>query len=409
MSMALSGTEGRALGRDLRFASDEQLGRVVAIVDALSSRGPADALLDPVRPRLAKLRPSRPPTLTRILFLPLDPAIVPAPQWRAGTAAVPRSALGLLGQAMLAELGALRAELEQEAAECPADTASWREVGRRLWPAAAEVLAGAAAPATWTEQTGLPAALWSELRDGIGAVLVRAVQIEAALRAPDSEPAAKGIILGAAGCSAFATALIVRILLARHPRPAGLALAITSVREPPVRAAAEQAIAAALGAVPDALERLGTTGSAVAAAQATQLAALLDAVDSPTRRTRVQALRLEAMQACQDRLETCLRQDLLAALPADTSADDATLSGMEAAARDARALHGAARQLGGGSRLEQILRDCAASIAGLDPVVLDPVDRIRLLELLIGPEAALAQSGQHRVRIASASAQGALS
>ena len=70
------------VARTLNAARDEQLARVVAVVDALPARGAADTLIAPLRPRLATLRPTRPLNLTRLLFTPLDPLIVPSAEWR---------------------------------------------------------------------------------------------------------------------------------------------------------------------------------------------------------------------------------------------------------------------------------------------------------------------------------------
>ena len=48
-----------ALDRDMSTASDEQLIRVVGLIDTLDRRGAVDELLEPVRDRLALLRPAR--------------------------------------------------------------------------------------------------------------------------------------------------------------------------------------------------------------------------------------------------------------------------------------------------------------------------------------------------------------
>jgi hypothetical protein len=49
----------------LAHAADAQIARVVAMVDAMPERGSADALIAPLRPRLAALRPTRPLSFTR--------------------------------------------------------------------------------------------------------------------------------------------------------------------------------------------------------------------------------------------------------------------------------------------------------------------------------------------------------
>ena len=65
-----------ALDRDLTEASNEQLLRVVGLIDTLDRRGPMDRLLDPVRDRLALLRPPRPLALGRVLILPFEDLLV---------------------------------------------------------------------------------------------------------------------------------------------------------------------------------------------------------------------------------------------------------------------------------------------------------------------------------------------
>jgi len=93
--------EIRKLQQSLFGAEDEQIKRVVAIVDALAERGAADRLIAPLRPRLAQLRPARPLRFCRLLFLPLDPLIVPAPKWRPMSLTIPRTVLEPLAVSVL--------------------------------------------------------------------------------------------------------------------------------------------------------------------------------------------------------------------------------------------------------------------------------------------------------------------
>src|SRR5689334_24255463 len=85
--------EIREVARGLASARDEQIMQVVAMVDAMPNRGPADQLIAPLRPRLARLRPPRPLRFARLLFLPLDPLIVPAARWRAEQPTIPRTVI----------------------------------------------------------------------------------------------------------------------------------------------------------------------------------------------------------------------------------------------------------------------------------------------------------------------------
>jgi len=65
----------RILQANLATAEDDQIARVVALVDALPERGTADELIAPLRPRLQQLRPKRMVGFARLLFTPLDPLI----------------------------------------------------------------------------------------------------------------------------------------------------------------------------------------------------------------------------------------------------------------------------------------------------------------------------------------------
>jgi hypothetical protein len=83
----------RALTGEIAGAGDHQIMRIVAMVDAMTSRGVADAVIAPLRHRLTRLRPPRPLRFGRLMFHPLDPLIVPAAHWRPGRQAIPRTAL----------------------------------------------------------------------------------------------------------------------------------------------------------------------------------------------------------------------------------------------------------------------------------------------------------------------------
>src|ERR1700712_791706 len=81
------------LSSELRDAADSKILKVTRMIDLLPRRGEADLLLEPVRHRLAALRPARPLTWVRLLFTPFDSMLVPAAGWRPGDLSVPRSLL----------------------------------------------------------------------------------------------------------------------------------------------------------------------------------------------------------------------------------------------------------------------------------------------------------------------------
>jgi hypothetical protein len=88
----LRGSALRNIQRELIVAQDDQITSVLAIVDNLAVRGEADNLIAPLRGRLAKLRPRRKLSMSRLLFMPLAPLFVAGPSWSAGSPSIPRSA-----------------------------------------------------------------------------------------------------------------------------------------------------------------------------------------------------------------------------------------------------------------------------------------------------------------------------
>ena len=70
--------ETRAIRHEVADAGDEKILRIVALLDRSSAPAGAQAILDPLRPRLAALRPSRPLRFERLLFMPFGSLVVPA-------------------------------------------------------------------------------------------------------------------------------------------------------------------------------------------------------------------------------------------------------------------------------------------------------------------------------------------
>ena len=136
-----------AFDRDMSSASDEQLLKVVGLIDTLDRRGPVDRLLEPVRDRLALLRPARPLTLGRVLILPFEDVLVPAHEAWAGRPCFPRPQLAELIARVTAGLpAATAAALRARAAGHSMMSAEIvLEIGAALWPAAAAMVAALAA------------------------------------------------------------------------------------------------------------------------------------------------------------------------------------------------------------------------------------------------------------------------
>ena len=93
------------LNRDMSVASDEQLLRVVGLIDTLDRRGTVDGLLAPVRARLALLRPPRPLTLGRVVVMPFEDFLVPADEAWPGRFCFTREKLGWFVEQVPGALG----------------------------------------------------------------------------------------------------------------------------------------------------------------------------------------------------------------------------------------------------------------------------------------------------------------
>ena len=140
-AQTLSRPQVRAIQHDLLSARDQQILRVVDMVDKMPLRGEADHFIAPLRQRLAILRPARRLNFTRLLFQPLDSVIVAPSAWRRDTLNVPRSALpplaALVRSHMRDEAAALDHALEDLTTDHEAEIV---EIGPRLWAAAAALL-----------------------------------------------------------------------------------------------------------------------------------------------------------------------------------------------------------------------------------------------------------------------------
>ena len=216
----------RDLGKELTGADDVKIRRIVALMDQQSLPAAAQAILDPLRPRLALLRPPRPLRFSRLLFLPLDPVIVAARDWRVGDATVPRGAILPIADAVHAAMGREAAEVDRLIADrTTAHEAIVATAGALLWPLAGHVLRAGPAPVGW-DATGLPASVYPPLACAIGSVLTRAEGLRALERdaaigviEPDDD-AVRSMIAGLGTESREGLGMVVALLLYRVPNTA---------------------------------------------------------------------------------------------------------------------------------------------------------------------------------------------
>jgi hypothetical protein len=399
--MTLLGTPGRRLRAALQQAPDRAITRVVAMMDSLTHRGVADSLLADVRPRLRQLQLPRPIRLPRLLFLPLEGALVAPGDWRAREGQVPRSAIPPIALALRARLEPLIEELEAAAlGHTTAEEALVASLGARLWPAAGATTLPAELPG-WCE-AGLPVEAAAPILALCGAVWRHAVALWQARDAvAGSAPSETVLHAALAPLAAEGPAPLVAgmVLLLRHAARPGLVATVAGSLSPSVNAVATQELAAML------LRDAAAVGAAATPAQMADAAALLHRRLEDVERSSGTAAR-EAWRAhgvaqrsgsgaaCHACFVAALEDSLLAPAgraAAGPRAEDAVVAALEAAARGLRRLASTGRRLGQEAAFDRTLRDALARLARLASGSggLTRVELARLVEILAGPEAAL--------------------
>ncbi len=214
--------------RRIDRTTDEKLLEIVAAIDRMPERGEADALIAPFRPRLARLQPTRPTRLQRLLYAPLDMVITDTGSWTPDRPAVPRAALQALTGIVRRSLGAQFDDMQATVAATGQTPARAEALGRRLWPVAGRLLLASACPPDWSAATGLAPDDFPTIRDGVGQLLQRAVELNALVAGcgPPLQPTAEHIRtaldeLAYGGAAGFRLAVVV--LLRRCPRRQDLA------------------------------------------------------------------------------------------------------------------------------------------------------------------------------------------
>jgi hypothetical protein len=396
----------RALQDTLARASDGQIAQVVAAIDGMPRRGAADAIIALLRPRLALLRPGRPLRWTRLLFMPLDPLIVPTAQWRPGEPTIPRCALTHLGSVVRIGMGAdAEAIARRIENRTTAEAAIRAEFGSLLWPAAARVLSMATSPDGWVE-SGLRADAFAPLAHDVAAALeqipaIDTVRAEAEFGVTLQFATLQPILSSATSRGPTALAMVAVLLLTRLPQAGPLLDCCTLTGATPEEARLRDAIVRARAVLlariegPGGIEAL-VVGSALAdaAAEVRQIDALLCGVrnsgEAAEAARREAAIRQRLDAACRARFAAGLAGDFIARLHAPSEPAPA-LPALEATARNLRALDGEARSIGSAELYDTLLREAAATVKTLPSGgALSLVDKVRLVEILLGPDEALA-------------------
>ena len=396
--------------RALEATDDANLVRVVAMIDGLNERGTADNILAPLRPRIARLRLPRPIGFVRLLFQPFDPIIAPGGAWRRGSHCLPRTILSPVGRAVRLALGQTAETIDAALHGRDPNHPAVLQAGTTLWPSAAALLAGMPAPPDWEALTGLSLADYAGIRPMLRAVLhhaetVRDLADRAAAREEIRADRLRPVLADCLAQGPEIVGVMVALLLARLASPESILLAAARLGDGPVPPAIYGAVDSA---VETTIERAGEGVKAVLSGPAAEIdlhaaglhvARALQLLDSlaaqklrPERAGQVETCRRDLETMCRRQFVACLDRQLLAPLQDGVAAGVAAAE-LECAARGLRHLQAAARRLGGASSYDAALAAAAARLAGTDDRPgprLPLAERVRLTELLVGPEAALA-------------------
>ena len=411
------------LRREIVHADDEKIGKIVAYVDQVGDAEINRALLDALRGRVALLRPVRPLRLSRLLFIPLDPLIVSPAKWRPDNPRVPRSALSPLFSLVMRQIGAdvatLHGMVEGQTTQSEAAIA---QAGGALWPRAAAILRAATPPPEW-EQTRLPEALFSPMARAVAAVLWRGRDLLQLARNAQNRDASHDVHLVGDIMAKLAdetpesAALVIQLVLLHAPQAiVHVRQAILTIQNAHENMTMHRALSLGVDQCltyveceADCVRKIAKGSVRQATEEIKLVARVLNAIDkdpsAAAHRSRLRAMREQMDKASQARFKNGILEDLARAVTAlKQPASSTEQTQMETSARDLRALEGAARQFGNSTCYDQHLlhtADVARSAFAAGTISLPRA--CRLLEILSGPEAAMAfyQRAPAAIRAAS--------
>lgn len=384
-------------------ASDTVLRQVVAVLDAVPSRAMLDPIIEAARPRLKLLRPPRPITFTRILFLPFDGALVPMEKWAPGSGKFPRIILTPLAEALRRAMGPEAEEINANlGGQNFFDVLKVDQVGRRLWAEAARLTPGLRLQEA-LPSIGLDAKQCSELlmlatgiwrhAEGIWEAKLAAFSgpstelVTAALKGPAQE-----------GQAVFSIALAS--LLDRAQSPGSVIK--TAARLSPIAGSIADEKLDDLAAAP--LLSLPTEDPVRAAHMAEEMVSLLKELETAPpgrqtdRRSIISPLLNQIGKASEAAARHMVERQLLPALQNPNAKHRAAIVvNIEHLARALRRIEMAGRRAGivdGFDELERLYKQrLKATLNALDGGGLQRPDVIRIAEILLGSEQAMVLGG----------------
>ena len=391
--------EANTLAESLNAASDENLLRIVAMIDRLPDRSKLDGMLAEIRPRLAILRPPRPVTLTRLLFLPLSGALVDPNAWRRDPATIPRNALHLIssfvGEALSAKLQDMNEAIRHAAFS---DVAIVEQFGRPLWEGAAVGAERITPGVRWSEAGFDPEDFRAMMRLATG-VWTHAGAIWNILRMGETEVSAstlKEALMGPAGEGPEVFAAAFKTLLRNVRNPSAFA-SLTAGGMPP--GTSEIIIESLENWINVALPKLPDFESYEAAERAEEIGKVMEALgltpffQIPRRRRQLSALFWRLEEYCRMLMLEIMDEQILPALtPSASSFSDAAFAELERESRAARRFEILGRHFGNDPSYDEIqqrlIKAFSAARKDIASFPITEIDLLRLGEILLGREKA---------------------
>ena len=336
---------------------------------------------------------------TRLLFLPLDGAIMDNKEWRRGAAQLPRSALPGIAEALRLSMGTEAERLEETfAGKNFQDFGAVDRAGRVLW-ATAQAHAPNLQPGPRWEGTGLRPEDFKALVRMAAQVWRHALGLWAAIKMAGWGPPEEAVKAALAPMAqedteAFAMGLATIMQKATSPGLVAAAAAGLSARATAIAdAAVDEWLAGARVALP-------AEGLAMAASFAESFGYAFRDLENapptsnPRRGEMLVKLRQDASETCRLAFEEGLDAEILRTLPLlCSSATSEQISALEAQARALRRIELVGRKYGIDHGYEGAARRIGAAIdeakLKLNPAGMTRLDLARLAEILLGPEAAL--------------------
>ena len=190
----LRGQAVASISKRTSVASDTVLRQVLAVLEAVPSREELDPIIEAARPRLKLLRPPRPLTFARMLFLPFDGAVVADKAWETGVGRFPRPALLPIANAIREAMGPAAEEITANlSGRNFLDVLELDNAGRMLWAEAARLAPELQFPND-SVMTGLDPQQCRELLDTAAAIWRHADAIWEAKLASFSGPSTELVI-----------------------------------------------------------------------------------------------------------------------------------------------------------------------------------------------------------------------